>query len=46
MTKYFVELSSKEKERLANLVKKGKSLARDILRARILLNSSKDELIG
>lgn len=41
MTKYFVELSSKEKERLANLVKKGKSLARDILRARILLDSSK-----
>ncbi len=39
MTKYIVRLTEREEEDLKKNVKKGKALARDILRARILLDA-------
>jgi len=42
--KYVVELSSEEREHLAALISRGKSSAKAILKARILLNSDQGRL--
>jgi transposase len=43
MTKYIVHLGKKEEERIRGLLKRGKGLSRDYLRAQILLMSHEGE---